>query len=280
MGLKCGVCLGYKNLRPISQAVLGMIKAQVYSKYDIGPCPGKICSSCDKTLRDREKNGEKSKWKLVNIDIEKIIARRVTRATAADCPCGFCELSHIKGKLLNIKMEELGYKKTLGRPRSNEAETATSPFAAGDSASDKICRACKGVDVELQDIFNPSVLHILLGIVAKAIQHMKDTVDRDDLVEESGEDWFAPHLGVLNITESYYGGRKSLKGNDCHKVLQETEKLRKLAEKLPGETRDTVMATIAALAAFKDVVHLCFGERILGNYKGAVAVFSLSLIHI
>ena len=30
-------------------------------------------------------------------------------------------------------------------------------------------------NLELQDIFNPSVLHILLGIVAKAIQHMKDT---------------------------------------------------------------------------------------------------------
>ena len=129
-------------------------------------------------------------------------------------------------------------------------------------------------DVELQDIFNPSVLHILLGVVAKAIQHMKDTVDRDDTVEESGEEWFAPHLGVLNITESFYGGRQSLKGNDCHKVLQETDKLIKLAEKLPGETKDTVMATVAALAAFKDVVHLCFGERILGDYKGAIAVFS------
>ena len=145
MGLKCGVCLGNKNLRSISQAVLGMIRAQVYSKYDIGPCPGKVCSSCDKTLRDRHKNGEESKWKLPNIDIEKIVARRVTRATAADCPCGYCELSHIKGWSLNIKMEELGYKKTLGRPRSNEAESTTSPFAAGDSASDKICRACKGV---------------------------------------------------------------------------------------------------------------------------------------
>ena len=39
-------------------------------------------------------------------------------------------------------------------------------------------------------------------------------------------------------------------------------------------TRDTVIATIAALAAFKDVVHLCFGERIIGDYKGAIAVFS------
>ena len=129
-------------------------------------------------------------------------------------------------------------------------------------------------DTELQDIFNPSVLHILLGVVAKAIQHMKDTVDRDDSVEESGEAWFAPHLGVLNITESFYGGNKSLKGNDCHKVLQETNKLVELAEKLPGDTRDMVMATIAALAAFKDVVHLCFGERIIGDYKGAIAVFS------
>jgi len=112
MGLKCGVCLGSTNLRPISQAVLLMIRSQVYSEYDIGSCPGKVCSSCDKTLRDRAKNGTASKWKLPGIDLEKIVARRVTRATAGECSCGWCELGHIKGKLLVIKMEELG----SGRP--------------------------------------------------------------------------------------------------------------------------------------------------------------------
>ena len=150
MGLKCGVCLGSANLRPISQAVLGMIRAQVYSQYDFSPpsftCPSKVCSTCDKALRDRhpDKNGEKSKYKLPGIDLGKVVARRVTRATANECPCGYCELGHIKGHLLVAKMEELGYKRTLGRPKSSSAEIATSPSAAaGDS--DKICRVCKGV---------------------------------------------------------------------------------------------------------------------------------------
>ena len=149
---------------------MGILKEQVYSKYDIGPCSGKVCSSCDKTLHDRHKNVEKSKCKLPNIDIEKIVARRVTRATAADCPCGYCELSHIKGWSLNIKMEELGYKKTLGRPRSNEPETTTSPFAAGDSASDKICRACKGVIAR-------GVSHVCGKRERQA--NMLDTIDKD-----------------------------------------------------------------------------------------------------
>ena len=145
MKIKCGVCLGSSNLRPISEAVLAMIQNQVYSQYDIGSCPSKVCSSCDKTLRDRAKNGTASKWKLPNIDLEKIVARRVTRATASEsCPCGWCELGHTSGHLLANKMEELGYRKTLGRPKSKVAENAAIlTTASGDS--DKICKVCKGV---------------------------------------------------------------------------------------------------------------------------------------
>ena len=145
MKIKCGVCLGSSNLRPISEAVLAMIQNQVYSQYDIGSCPSKVCSSCDTTLRDRAKNGTASKWKLPNIDLEKIVARRVTRATASEsCPCGWCELGHTSGHLLANKMEELGYRKTLGRPKSKVAENAAIlTTASGDS--DKICKVCKGV---------------------------------------------------------------------------------------------------------------------------------------
>ena len=126
-------------------------------------------------------------------------------------------------------------------------------------------------DTEIQDIFNIPILHILLGVVAKAIKHIKNSIGKDG----PGERWFAPYLKGLNITESYYGGRRSLTGNDSHKVLQNTKKLAELAAKsLSGDTKNTVMATVSALAAFKDVIHLCGGERILGDYKGAIAVFS------
>ena len=107
--------------------------------------------------------------------------------------------------------------------------------------------------------------------MAKAIKHIKNSIGKDG----PGERWFAPYLKGLNITESYYGGRRSLTGNDSHKVLQNTKKLAELAAKsLSGDTKNTVMATVSALAAFKDVIHLCGGERILGDYKGAIAVFS------
>ena len=57
-------------------------------------------------------------------------------------------------------------------------------------------------------------------------------------------------------------------GNDCHKVLQHTtDELAKLAESMRGDTKDFVRATISALAAFKDVLHLCGSESTLSDYK-------------
>ena len=120
-------------------------------------------------------------------------------------------------------------------------------------------------------IFSTFLSYILLGVVAKAILHIKNSIGKDG----PGERWFAPYLKGLNITESYYGGRRSLAANDCHKVLQNTEKLADLAAtSLSGDTKNIVMATVSALANFKDVIHLCGGDRILGDYKGAIAVFS------
>ena len=82
MGRKCGLCLGNKSLCPISQTMLARIKKYFYKDYTIGPCPRVICGSCEPALRDREKfetKGVPIKNKLPTTDIEKIMARRVTR---------------------------------------------------------------------------------------------------------------------------------------------------------------------------------------------------------
>ena len=46
MGRKCGLCLGNKSLRPISQNILTRIKKHFYQEYTIGPCPRVICGTC------------------------------------------------------------------------------------------------------------------------------------------------------------------------------------------------------------------------------------------
>ena len=127
-------------------------------------------------------------------------------------------------------------------------------------------------DTLVEDFINIPSLHILLGIVKRAIEHMKNAVGRNEI----GETWFAPVLKTLNITEDFYNGRKSFNGNSCHKIINNTEKLMKLAEPLTGDTKDTVVATIKALRAFGRVVHSCFGNQVNGEYARDIMEFSVT----
>ena len=48
----CGVCTRKaKDLRPISEAVLGFIKDYVYQDYDVDYYPSVVCGSCTFILR-------------------------------------------------------------------------------------------------------------------------------------------------------------------------------------------------------------------------------------
>ena len=125
-------------------------------------------------------------------------------------------------------------------------------------------------EMHVEDFINIPSLHILLGVVQKAVDHMKTAVGKN----EDGETWFAPVLKALNITESYYNRVKSFNGNACHKLINNTDKLEEMALELTGNTRLTVMATIKALKAFRKVVHSCFGTQILGDYVTDIQEFS------
>ena len=127
-------------------------------------------------------------------------------------------------------------------------------------------------DTLVEEFINIPVLHILLGIIKKAIEHMKNSVGK----KEDAEKWFAPVLKTLNITEEFYNGRKSFNGNACHKLINNTDKLMELAEPLTGDTKVTVVATIKALRAFGRVVHSCFGNEIHGDYVRDILEFSVS----
>ena len=83
------------------------------------------------------------KNKLPTTDIEKILARRVTRASASgDCTFGWCEVGHLKGQMLVNKIEELGYScHRVGRPKSDVGNT----WRMEEGGSEKICKDCKGI---------------------------------------------------------------------------------------------------------------------------------------
>ena len=145
MGRKCGLCLGNKSLRPISNAILDRIKKFFFSGYSIGLCPRVICGSCEPALRDKEKfvnDGVKIKNKLPSTDIKKIMARRSTRSSPSECTCGWCEVGHLNGQTLVNRLEELGYRnRQVGRPKSAAGTSMT--MSSGESV--KICNDCKGL---------------------------------------------------------------------------------------------------------------------------------------
>ena len=151
MGRKCGLCLGNKNLRNITDAILNRIKKYFFSGYSIGLCPRVICGSCDPALRDREKveeKGTKPKHTLPSTDIAKIMARRMSRSTASEgCSCGFCEVGHLSGQQLVNRMQELGYKNhQMGRPKSANPAPATAAKTSwrnDDGGAEKVCKDCK-----------------------------------------------------------------------------------------------------------------------------------------
>ena len=152
MRRKCGLCLGNNKLRPISVTNLERIKKYMYSGYSIGLCPGVICSSCDPALRDRQKvveQGAKPKHSLPSTDIEKIMARRVSRSSASDgCTCGWCEVGHLKGQQLVNRIKELGYKNLkIGRPKSANLAPSyakKTSWRDEDPGAEKVCKDCKG----------------------------------------------------------------------------------------------------------------------------------------
>ena len=151
MGRKCGLCLGNKSLRNISDTNLERIKKYFFSGYSVGLCPRVICGTCDPALREREKfeeKGIKPKHKLPTTDIGKIMARSVSRSSASEgCSCGWCEVGHLKGQQLVNRLQELGYKShKTGRPESANPAPATAAKTSWrdeDGGAEKVCKDCK-----------------------------------------------------------------------------------------------------------------------------------------
>ena len=95
----CGVCTRKaKDLRPISEAVLGFIKDYIYQDYDVDYYPSVVCGSCTFILRymDKLEEGQTPVRRLPNItDYEKKRAPRGTRSGV--CDCFWCRINKMNG---------------------------------------------------------------------------------------------------------------------------------------------------------------------------------------
>ena len=118
-------------------------------------------------------------------------------------------------------------------------------------------------------VLNIPELHLMIGIATKLLDYVEKTIGG-----EAGTTWVSEFLVSLNISRSYYQGRRSINGNDARTVLREANQLEKKAESLTGEVSAKVMAAVKALTAFNSVVASCFAQEIKGDYKAAIATFS------
>ena len=72
-------------------------------------------------------------------------------------------------------------------------------------------------------------------------------------------------MTCINVTETFYQGKKSLDGNSCRKMLKNVDILDDMAMDAPEHARDIIIATAKALKAFDKVVHECFGTELVGD---------------
>ena len=114
-------------------------------------------------------------------------------------------------------------------------------------------------------------LHILLGVITKLLQYIQACFGKDAAAKLRGEEFVRKFLTSLNITVK---GRGQLEGNAAAKVAKNSSKLQDLAKELSEDVSEKVCRVGPVLEAFNEVKHLCFGERILGNYPAAIQKFS------
>ena len=118
------------------------------------------------------------------------------------------------------------------------------------------------------DIFAIPILHILLGVVDKMIVYIKIVIG------QNGDILVKAFLASINVTHKYYQGKESLAGNDCRKIMKHINKFKDWVKTLPIKQAVHVHAAIRTLNSFTDVVTACFGNRIQGDYKAAIKIFS------
>ena len=118
------------------------------------------------------------------------------------------------------------------------------------------------------DVLAIPSLHIMLGVVDKMVSYIKEAIGDDGDILVKG------FLASINITTKYYQGKESLAGNDCRKIMKQIGSFKTWIKALTISKAVKVWAAIKTLDSFTDVVTTCFGNKIQGDYKAAIRIFS------
>ena len=121
------------------------------------------------------------------------------------------------------------------------------------------------------DCLNIPELHIHLGVTTKLLTYIVKCFGSTEDDKAKGRQFYDQFLKSISVTTKQYG---RLEGNQCKKVLENTEKLLRMAKNLPSEVAVKVMEVVPVLQAFSDVEKACFGERLCGDYGEAIDKFS------
>ena len=123
----------------------------------------------------------------------------------------------------------------------------------------------------LLDILNIPELHIFLGVIHKLLSYIVGCFGKMEADKAKGHQFYDHFLKSINVTEKRAG---RLEGNQCEKVLDNTNKLMRMAKNLPSDIAVKVIPVVNVLDSFSAVKSSCFGERLNGDYCAAIDKFS------
>lgn len=108
----------------------------------------------------------------------------------------------------------------------------------------------------------PPQLHLLLGVVNKIYETMSSECGTE------AEEW----VKECCVSQDVYYGKPSFNGNSCRKLLKNSDKLRRIAEKHGGRC----LKYVKCLHDFENVVKACFSSELDPKFTIYIQIFEKS----
>ena len=120
----------------------------------------------------------------------------------------------------------------------------------------------------LIDIVNFPELHVMMGIVKRLVDYIK---------QASSVQWVEDVFNELNITQTFHGGKKGLNGNASKKLLEHASTFIVKRKGLPDTcNKDRIAAAAKTLSLFNSVVDSSFGNFVEESWIDDIAKFCAS----
>ena len=118
------------------------------------------------------------------------------------------------------------------------------------------------------DIINFPELHVMMGVTLRLVDYIK---------QASNNEWVESILKLLNITQTYHGGKKGLNGNSCKKLLANASTFISRGKDLPDScNKDRINAAAKTMSLFNSVVDSSFTNLVEEGWEDAIIKFCSS----